>query len=289
MLNKWPAILIFFIFLIPAILYAQDSVKVFQTQQPAQTLIPTIAPLYGNTAKITARNNTLIVKASTQILSEIEQLLNQIDKPLRNFLIEVASSLDDNDRYQQDSIEGKIKIGDNGTIVSRAPEQNNPNLSTRYEKNGSVIKTIHTRRNNSRSNPNNFKVRAVEGNWSYIQVGQKVPYYTSHYPAPYNRHYPLQNSVQLEDVTSGFDVYPTLNNDLVTLKVRPHNRSMDKEHPNRINTRSIDTVVTGKLGQWIYLGGTTNQLNEKEHGKTYSTKRRSDLDNNYKIKVNIIE
>ena len=294
MLSKWRAILIFFIFQIPAGLYAESEIKVFQTRQPGEALISTIAPLYGNSVKLTAFNNSLIVKAPNHLLIEIEQLLKEIDKPMRNLLIEVASSQEDIENYQQDSIEGRIKIGDDGEISSRSPEQGSPNTSIRYRKNGSVIKTTHTRRNNSRNNPEHFKVRAMEGNWSYIQVGQKVPYYNYDNSASYNRgsynqHRPWQSSVELVDVTSGFDVYPTLNNDQVTLKVRPHNRSMDREHPGRINTRSIDTIVTGKLGQWIYLGGAINQLNEQTSGSVYSTKRRSKMDSNYRIKVNIID
>ena len=304
MLNKWLTVLIFLIVLIPAALYAESTVKVFQTQQPGQALIPTITPLYADTAKITARNNTLIVKAPHHILLEIEQLLKEIDQPLRNLLIEVSSSLDGSGTYQQNSVQGRIKIGDDAVIKSRAPEHDDPNMSIRYGKNGSVIKTTHTRRSSSKNTPEHFKIRAVEGNWSYIQVGQKVPYYTANNYGyqnygyqnngyknyGYNNRYrPLQNSVQLVDVTSGFDVYPTVNGELVTLKVRPHNSSMNRKHPDRINTRAIDTVVTGKIGQWIYLGGAGNQVNEQSSGYVYSTRRHSELDIHYKIKVNIID
>jgi len=294
MLNKWLAVLIFLIFLIPTALYAESAVKVFHTLQPGQALIPTIAPLYADSAKITARNNTLIVKAPRHILLEIEQLLKEIDKPMRNLLIEVASSLDGSGNYQQNSVQGRIKIGDDAVIKSRTPEHDSSNMSVRYGKNGSVIKTTHTRRSSSRNNPDHFKIRAVEGNWSYIQVGQKVPYYTTNNYGfqnnGYNNRYrPLQNSVELVDVTSGFDVYPTVNGEQVTLKVRPHNSSMNREYPDRINTRAIDTVVTGRVGQWIYLGGADSQVNEQSSGYTYSTRRDSELDTHYKIKVNIID
>lgn len=281
-------VLISFCFLLPVNLYAESSIRVFQTQQAAQGLISTIAPLYAGQAKFTAKNNSLIVKAPENILNEIEQLLKELDKPLHNLIIEVSSSLDDFDNYQQDSIEGRIKIGDDAVISSRAPQNDNPNVSVRYGKNGSVIKTTHTRRSRTRNNPDNFKVRTVEGSWAFIQTGQLVPYYSSNYRG--QRYYPLlQNSVELADVTSGFEVYPTLNGDQVTLKVRPKNRSMSREYPDRINTRSVDTVVSGRLDQWIYLGGAINQTNEQSSGTLYSTKRHSDLDMNYRIKVHIVD
>ncbi len=262
------------------------SFKVFQTHQPAQDLIPLIAPLYAGQATLTARNNSLIVKAPQTILNEIEQLLSELDKPLRNLLIEVSSSLDGNDNYQQHDIEGRIKVGDNAVIKSRAPEHDNPNVSVRYGKNGSVIKSTHTRRSSTHNNPNNFKARTTEGHWAFIQTGQQVPYVSDN--GGYYR-YPRQRSIELADVTSGFEVYPTLNGERVTLKVHPKNRSLSRTNPGHINSREMDTVVSGRLGEWIYLGGATNQINEHTSGTTYATKRYSDLDMNYRIRVSIID
>lgn len=293
MLSKRLAILLFIYSLFPAGLYAESSVKVFQTNQPAQALIPTIMPLYADQAKISAKNNSLIVKAPEPVIREIEQLLKKLDKPLHNLLIEVSSSLVENDNFQQNSVEGRISVGSDTEIRSRAPENNNPNTTIRYRKDGTIIQSTHTRRKTSGRHPETFRLSAVEGNWSHIQVGQKVPYYTSDYPTPYNdgRRYfdPGRHSVHLENVTSGFDVLPMLNGDQVTLKVRPHNSSIDRQYPDRINSRSVDTVVTGTIGQWIYLGGAIGQLNENNSGFTHSTKRHSELDTNYRIKVNIID
>ena len=292
-------VLIFFYVLLPVSLYAESSIRVFQTQQPAQALIPTIAPLYADQAKITATNNQLIIKAPETILNEIEQLLKELDRPLQNLVIEVSSSLDGFDNFQQDAIEGRIKVGDDAVISSRSPgydrqRNNNPNVSVRYGKDGSVIKSTHTRRSSTRNNPDNYKIRALEGSWAFIKAGQQVPYYSSDYPYDRRdsnrRYYPArQYSVEYADVTSGFEVYPILNGERVTLKVRPRNRSMSREYPDRINTRSVDTVVSGRLGEWIYLGGAMNQTNEQNGGTLYSSKRYSNLDTNYRIKVNTID
>lgn len=279
--------ILFFVFiccLFSVNLYAESNVKVFQTRQSAQSLIPSIAPLYVGQAKFTAKNNSLIVKAPEVILNEIEQLLKELDKPLQNLMIEVSSSLDGSNSYQQDSVSGRIIIDDDIVISNRTPKANNPNTTIRYGKNGSVIKSTHTRRSNSRNNPDNFKVRALEGTWAFIETGKQVPYYTSG-----GRYSPYQNSVELVDVTSGLEVYPTLNGERVTLKIRPRNHSINREYPDQINTRSVDTVISGHLGQWIYLGGAVNQMNDQSNGTLYSSKRHSDLDMSYRIKVNIID
>ncbi|MCU7819751.1 MAG: hypothetical protein KZQ57_13010 [gamma proteobacterium symbiont of Lucinoma myriamae] len=292
--NKIPLILlIFFCFVLPANVFSESSFRVFQTQQPAQELIPSIAPLYADQAKFTAKNNSLIVKASPPVLNEIEQLLEELDKPLHNLLIEVSSSLEGDSHYQQDNVEGRIKMGDDVVIRSLAPDTDNPNITVRYGKNGSVIKSTHTRRNNSQSNPDTYRVRTLEGNWAFIQTGQKVPYYTSEQSnlrSGARHYYPrVQNTVELVDVTSGFEVFPTLNGEQVTLKIRPKHQSMNRQYPERINTRSVDTTVTGQLGQWIFLGGAINKVNEQNSATFHSTKRQSELNTNYRIRVNIIK
>ena len=53
-------LLTFLCLLFPSSGFSESSFRVFQTQQPAQILIPIIAPLYANQAKITARNNNRI-------------------------------------------------------------------------------------------------------------------------------------------------------------------------------------------------------------------------------------
>ena len=288
MLKHWQAIFILLLFHLSMNLYAESSFKVFQTSQPAQSLLPMIEPLYRNQAKLTARNNSLIVKAPEPIIQEIAELLQQLDKPLRNLLIEVSSALDSNDTLEQDSIEGRIKPGSDVVIRSRAPDAGSSNTTIRYKKDGTVVKTTHTRRSSSRNSPDSYRIRAVEGTWAYIQIGQRVPYYNTEGTYGIKNHY-WNKSVQFEDVTSGVEVLPTLNGNNVTLKVRPHNRSMNRQYPDRINTRSIDTVVTGKLGQWIYLGGAINQLNESSSGYTHSTRRLTELDTSYRIRVNTID
>ena len=251
-------------------LYAESGYKVFQTRQPAQNLLSNIAPLYSDSARFVAKNNQLIVKAPESILIEIEQLLKEIDQPLQNLLIEVSSSLDQNNNRQNNAIG--------------------------YESEQSTTHAIYTRRRNTNNNPNTYTIRALQGQWSTIQLGKRVPYYMS--GGMLN---PWQNSTELVDVMSGFEVFPVINGNQVTLRVRPYNSAINNRHPEQINTRSLETSISGQLGEWIFLGGVVNeqntqQLNNKLAYKNkdiniskYSTKRNSDMESNYSIRVNKID
>ncbi len=289
MLCRQYFIFLFIAFLMSCQLVSASNFKVFKTHQLAQNLIPTLTPLYGSQATFTANNNQLIVRASPTVLKEITALLKEIDTPAQNLLLEIKSTLDANGDIEAHNIEGRIEVGDT-QLVSTAPPQNRPTASIRYKKDGTVIKTTHTRRQGFTSQPDSFTIRTTSGNWAYIKTGQKVPYYSTDYPYADHRYPFLRgSSVKFQDVTSGFEVLPTLNGNMVTLKVRPHHSSMNRAYPDRINQRSLATIVSGKLGEWIYLGGAMKQGNTQENAYTHSTKRFNKLDTSYRIRVNKID
>ena len=274
-------------------IFAESIIKIFHTQQSAKELLSSIAPLYSQSAQFTAKNNKLIVKASPQILFEIEKILQEIDQPQRNLLIEVSSPYNQSNNHDNNGIAYNTPYS-NSYYNSRSNSNFNPN---------NRIHINHTRRKNSRNEPAYYKLRAVEGQWSTIQTGKRVPYYN----VQGGRNNPWQINTQLVDVSSGFEVFPILNGNLVTLKIRPKNNSMDNRHPGWIETRSLDTSISGKLGEWIYLGGAMTEVNKhqteqglgynsadrgrdgKFNARRYSTRRTSDIDSSYSIRVNTID
>jgi type II secretory pathway component HofQ len=274
---------------------AQSAFKIFHTQQTPQSLMASLKPLYGTQASFAARNNTLIVKAAPEILNEIEDLLKQLDKPIRNLLIEVKSTQDNDEFLSHNDIGGRIKLGKDAEITSKTSRpydraSSGNGTTVRYKHDGTVINTTHKRRHSSSTQPETFQVRATEGHWALIQTGQRVPYYSATGYKRYRHYYgPDTVNLHMENVTSGFEVFPLINEERVTLKIRPYNASLSKENPERINKRSVNTMVTGQLGEWIYLGGASTQHNDKERGFSYSTKRRSQFDTQYKMRVTILD
>jgi len=285
-------LLIFLLIVFPGIACSQSLIKVFQTRQPAQGLVPLIAPLFPGQAKVIAKGNSLIVRASQAVINDIAQLLQELDKPLRNLLIEVSSSANINSNRQHNSLSGRIKISDNAVISSRSPKKNPSGMTIYYAKDGSIIKTTHNKKSRSYSNPQSYRVRTLEGQWAFIQTGQKVPYYSSTI-TPFeksNKHYPYRkNNVELVDVSSGFEVLPRLNGQSVSLNIRPQNQSLNKRYPGQINTRSVNTTVSGQLDQWIFLGDISNTINTRTQGFIYKNKGRSESNSGYMIRVSIID
>jgi hypothetical protein len=67
------------------------------------------------------------------------------------------------------------------------------------------------------------------------------------------------------DASSGFYVVPRVNGDYVTLDIQQRNDRPGMQG-GVINTQSADTVVRGRLGEWIDLGGVNTAGNSRQRG-----------------------
>jgi type II secretory pathway component GspD/PulD (secretin) len=105
---------------------------------------------------------------------------------------------------------------------------------------------------------NGQSVRVMEGREAFISIGQSVPV----------RERQVQRTViggrvveqvvegtQYRDVASGFYVLPRLAGDRVTLDVSSQRESLARRSTGSVNVQSVVTTVSGRLGEWMELGG----------------------------------
>ncbi|MGH8751996.1 MAG: hypothetical protein ACREUV_09870, partial [Burkholderiales bacterium] len=67
---------------------------------------------------------------------------------------------------------------------------------------------------------------------------------------------------QLRDVSSGFYVRPRVSGEQVTLEVSPQRESLGPG--GNINTQRISSVVSGRLGEWMELGGVVRNSTQQD-------------------------
>ena len=80
------------------------------------------------------------------------------------------------------------------------------------------------------------RVQVVEGGIAYIDVGRSIPV-----PGGYR------------DTGTGFAVLPRLAGDRVVLDINPRRESVGPR--GTVNSQSVSTSLSGRLGEWIELGG----------------------------------
>jgi hypothetical protein len=70
---------------------------------------------------------------------------------------------------------------------------------------------------------------------------------------------------QYHDITSGFYVTPWISGNRVTLEISPfHAKPVGNGRVFRI--QNIETRITGRLGEWIAIGGTELRRQEDQRG-----------------------
>ncbi|WP_043311302.1 secretin N-terminal domain-containing protein [Pseudomonas sp. ML96] len=238
----------------------------------ADEVLPLVQTALDGQGKASAYGNQLMINASPDKIAEIRDLLGQLDQAPRRLLISVDTSEQSLDSGSGYRVDGSISAGDAEVIAGRG------------EVNGRDQVRIIRRSTNSRGGGTQ-QVQATEGYPALIQVGQSVPV-TSTSVGPYGQVY--QNT-QYRDVNQGFYVTATLSGDVVHLNISSNNDRVNRSRPDVIDTQSTDTRVSGRIGEWIPLGGVSqqNQSNDSGFARRYSTQGANDM--SLRIKVDALD
>ena len=222
----------------------------------AEDVLPIAQSVVGDQGKVNAYGNQLIVNAPSSVISELRDVLTQLDQEPRRLLISVDTQNSIN------SSEGGFGV--DGSISAGKVEIG----SGRGERNGrDQVRII--RHSTSGQGTGVQQVQATEGFPALIEVGQSVPLTTTttdNYGQSYQQ-------TEYRNVTRGFYATATVNGDRVQVTISSHNDRMNRSHSGVIDTQQTETRISGRLGEWISLGGLEEQANSNQTGtlRRYST------------------
>lgn len=239
---------------------ADDIVKIITLKHRlAAELAPTLEPFVDEQGVLTAKDNKLIIRTSIRNFGQIRELVEQLDRPLMRLLIEVrqppAGSREARDIAGQPSLPDK-----------RAETK------------------LDTRRTASRDQATtDQRIQVLEGHSAVIKSGQLVPMARRQL-----RDGKAETVIEQQDISSGFSVTPHLaGEDTVLLEIAPFSASLDSSGGGIINRQQAFTTVSGKLGEWIEIGGTSSR--EQGQTRNYSTHERGERQRRILIKITILE
>jgi len=221
-------------------------------------VIQIIRPLVTPGGTVTGMNNQLIIKTTPSNLAEIKQVLRKIDHAPRRLMITVKQNVAGNSRLHEDSLSGKY-TSDN-VHINTGHDHSNEGLSVSAGDKDSNIR-YRTLNSTSRADDRNtFIVQTLEGQPAYINQGQSIPVGSSTTVITENG-VVVNQSTDYYDVGSGFYVLPRLNGDQVTLLAATELSSLKPAGHATTNVQGLETTVTGRLGEWIELGGIDHSFN----------------------------
>lgn len=238
----------------------------------AQDMLPIAESVVGDQGKVNAYGNQLIVNAPDAVIAELRQVLSQLDSEPKRLLISVDTqntALSNQSGYR---VDGSVVIGDTEVRAGRGETGGRDQLR--------II-----RRNTSSQGDGIQQVQTTEGYPALIQVGQSVPLTTSA-TDEYGR---LYQQSQYRDVTRGFYATATVHGDRVQISISSQQDRISTSRADVVDIQETDTRVSGRLGEWISLGGIDQSASSSQSGtlRRHSTQGHQDF--SLRLKVDLLQ
>jgi type II secretory pathway component HofQ len=247
--------------------YAQDRVEVITLNyRSAEQVIPLIQPLVGKDGAVTGMQNRLIVRTTPAKLEQIKRVLASIDTLPKRLMITVRQNTTRDALAREASVYGSVG-GARGRVTVPGTNDRRARIELGDQHNRVGANVTSTRDIEDSSDVQNIQV--LEGNPALIRVGQSVPYRgrTVYRDA---RGTTVVDDTRFQDVTSGFYVLPRISGEQVILEINPHNNALGSR--GAVNVQEASTTLSGRLGEWIELGGIGQQSDNSGSGTVYSTR-----------------
>jgi hypothetical protein len=131
------------------------------------------------------------------------------------------------------------------------------------------------------------QVQVLEGSEAFIQVGQSVPVPSATSRTFYGGRWVERSvdAVEYRDILTGFYVRPRVTGNVVTLDVSPQRDTPGHQGRGSMNVQRVSTTVSGRLGEWLEIGGIVSGRSFEESGNVYRSARASGDNRRVLIKV----
>jgi type II secretory pathway component GspD/PulD (secretin) len=236
---------------IPPSLAQETRIEVMAVRnRPAESLAQDLQRILGEAAVVTAASGRVIVNASPAVLARARDLLRELDTPARSLWISVRQDEVASGSYRAGGVSGQVTTGGVTAGVPATTETRRGNTVERTTTH-TEVRGAFAQGNQQSSDATLQQVRATEGMPAFISVGSALPV-TQAVVAPGPAGPTVSGGTSYVPVETGFYVTPLLAGDLVTLDLSATKERIRPE--GVIDTRALQTTVSGRLGEWISLG-----------------------------------
>ncbi|MDP1708699.1 MAG: secretin N-terminal domain-containing protein [Gammaproteobacteria bacterium] len=233
--------------LMQPVLAAEPTLEIIPLRHlTAEQAVALVKPFIDKDGALSGHNNQLIVRTTPENLAQIRQMLKTLDVAQRRLLITVRQDGRSDQADSEASLRGSIKSGDVRISTHRAPAP----------RDGAEVRIIHS--DSLVHDKNTQQIQVLEGNPAFIEIGQSVPVVERSVEGS-GIDPRLYSSITYKDVTTGFSVLPRVSGDVVTLEIAPQRATPSAQGGGSIDIAQMHTTVSGKLGEWIDIGGAVQE------------------------------
>ena len=236
----------------------------------AADLLPTLRELVVEGGTVSGLSQQLVIRTTPANLADLKHVLAGLDTRQRQLRIVVRQNVQDASQQSADQLAARMRIG-NGEVAVGASDPGDAAgaaISIAGAQAGASIEAYRT--HDQEDLASTHFVSAIEGTPAYIATGQAVPLpQTSALVTPYGA--TVQQALDYRNVGSGVYVTPRLAGDEVTLEISPYSQQLDRRGGGMIAEHEVNTVVRGRLGAWLPLGGATSASHDQRGSELTST------------------
>ncbi|MBI5462134.1 MAG: hypothetical protein HY941_08135 [Gammaproteobacteria bacterium] len=254
--------------LFSASVMAGDRIEIIPLKnRSVEEIMPLIRPLLDPNEALSGTGYQLIVRATPTRQEEIRALVAQLDQAAKQLRISVRRAA--REEIERERTQANIVIGSGGGEV---------------EARGRAIVRSTRDKGGER---NNYQVTTLEGTPAYINTGEAFPVPTQSGQIV-NGQAVVTQGIEYQQLHSGFYALARTHDDNVTVDISPQREVLDSGS-GRIQTTSLVTTVRGHLGEWLELGGTSQQRTQQGGGILRSTRSKDDTQQTLWMKVEAVE
>lgn len=244
--------------LMAATVLAQSLTVIDLQHRRAEDLIPVLQPLLEQGGALSGQDYKLFVRTGSANLAQLRSAIAQLDKQQRQLLVSVRRSTAQDIQREQASASGTLRTGDGSFSVNERPRASS----------GATVRAGE--RNVQTQGSSVSSVQVLAGSSAFIATGTSVPIVTSVAVGGGRRPF-VAGTIEQRNLQRGFTVTPRVNGDQVILDISQQD---ERVSGGGIQSQSLNTQVTGRLGAWMQLGGVSESSSRTDSGvlsRSYST------------------
>jgi type II secretory pathway component GspD/PulD (secretin) len=252
---------------------AQEMQVIELRYRLADDLIPTLQPLLEPGGVLTGMDGMLFVRASAANVEQIRQATALLDRKPRQLLISVGQGTVAS--VQDADVRGAATIGSGDVQVGvNRPPVGDPGVAIRAGQ-----------RTQNANLHNVSRIRTLEGSETFVAIGQSAPVSTTQVTPGWGRPNVVQTT-EFRSASTGFYATAHLSGDRVTLDLAPQQQRFSGPEARRtVESAGLTTRVSGRLGEWIGVGGASESGSSTTAGLLVWGRRSSDSQYTVWVKV----
>ena len=260
---------------------AQSITTIELQGRSAAEIVPIVEPLLGPDDAVSGQGYLLVLRASPQTVAQVREFLSRVDTAPRSMQISVFQGTERDLKSVAASAEIRIESGDSGIEIGESSSAGSTSYSTT---DASASVSARSTQRSLRDNPIH-RVRATEGMEAYIATGTQIPYFVGGIGGRRVN----GGIVEYQDALTGFYVVPLLRGDSVVFEVSAFKNSPPSGRDRNINIQNAITTVSGPIGSWVLVGGTSEQMVRTQSGIASTTTTRNNQHAGIWIKADLVE